>query len=79
MSRTSDVVCAVIHLWVPSEFLDEVRNKRRLLYSFVLVSYKVFLVTEAIHCPKSKELRYASQESIKLFQNKRLFTCSSCL
>jgi len=67
MSRTSDIVCSVIPLWVPSEFLDKVGNNLRLLYSFVPVSYKVFLVTEAIHRPKSKQLRYASQESIKLF------------
>ena len=67
MSRTSNVVRPVIPLWVPSEFLDKVGNNRRLLYSFVLVSYKVFLVTEAIHRPKSKQFRYASQESIKLF------------
>ena len=67
MSRTSNVVCSVIPLWVPSEFLDKVGNNRRMLHPFVLVSYKVFLVTEAIHRPKSKQLLYASQESIKLF------------
>jgi hypothetical protein len=67
MSRTLNVVCSVIPLWVPSAFLEKVGNNRRLLYSFVLVSYKVFLVTETIHRPKSKQLCYASQESIKRF------------